>query len=904
MNFKNIGVKFLIVCIILLCFQVSAIAQSPYISRVIEYRPAPGQFINTAIGNAQAAQSLVGGVNGSVSLGNFGGYIIVGFDHTIENHPNNPYGVDFNVFGNAMPGSSEPGGVMVMKDSNANGLADDTWYTLAGSEYYKAQTIRNYTVGYRNSDEAIAWYDNKGDTGTIIKNSFHSQPYYPLPNDFPAIDNVQYSLTGVCIFPVFESATPPIVTATLPFGYCDNRPVIQGVSHLIPDNPYTSAIEGCGGDGMDIDWAVDSLGNSVKLDGIDFIKIYTATNEQVGWLGELSTEISGIADVAPNPEIIGNTKLIVLKNMERKVLVGKQINLEAPLVFEKGKPANYPVRWTTNNSQIASIINDSFLLVKNTDKFKLIAQLTNDTAVSTQILMEAIIPTFINLENINTLKPEQVQKLNLWVEDNNHQLLPDVKTGITSSDTSIISVFQSDGNWFISAKKTGVAFLTVHAIGYENVTKTIEITVSEILNPITITISLQTTDEVLFDQQKLVVGFMPLKNYIDRPMQNYSDDKQRFISPAHVIAQLFVSNNRAGEFKFRDDENGANKLYLWQVINDGWYYYGHGGAQKTGFYNGWIIQLNHSCIINDINSTPIKDGDILKIYQIDDVTKSWSRTELQAENIFARVGYQVSFTLADCTYKMQSDRSISKISESPKIGQVVFVNGEALYFDNKPVETDNNGKFTIRFVEAGLQKITCGGQSLSINVQPNNPPIVVNPIGDRAIDKSTSIEVIDLINVFSDSDSENSTSVLQVTGNSNPAMLDAYIDANRFLVLVIKQNMPDKSNITIRYECDGLSVTHSFTVTILPDSVSYLNHESEFQNVMVYPNPATDKFQIYTGFASRQLLEVYDCYGKLVYSNDFSTQLLTIDCSAWQTGLYFLKLTNKQGSISRKLIKR
>jgi len=67
MNFKNMGVTFLIVCIILLCFQVNAIAQSPYISRIIEYRPAPGQFINTAIGNAQAAQILVGGVNGSVN---------------------------------------------------------------------------------------------------------------------------------------------------------------------------------------------------------------------------------------------------------------------------------------------------------------------------------------------------------------------------------------------------------------------------------------------------------------------------------------------------------------------------------------------------------------------------------------------------------------------------------------------------------------------------------------------------------------------------------------------------------------------------------------------------------------------------------------------------------------------
>ena len=70
-----------------------------------------------------------------VSLGGFGGYIIVGFDHSIVNDG------DYNIAitGNAFDGSSEPGIVWVMQDENGDGLPNDTWYELRGSEYGKAE---------------------------------------------------------------------------------------------------------------------------------------------------------------------------------------------------------------------------------------------------------------------------------------------------------------------------------------------------------------------------------------------------------------------------------------------------------------------------------------------------------------------------------------------------------------------------------------------------------------------------------------------------------------------------------------------------------------------------------------------------------------------------------------------
>ena len=166
--------------------------QAQYISEVLEYKPAPGQFINSSPwGIPNSANSLIGGVTGSMSLGAFGGYVIFKFANPVENHPDNPFGVDFTIFGNPLDEWSEQGIVSVMKDENENGLPDDTWYELAGSEYFFSSTIKNYEVNYTNPNQASAadvpWTDNQGDSGAVLANGFHTQPYYPLADSFPEV---------------------------------------------------------------------------------------------------------------------------------------------------------------------------------------------------------------------------------------------------------------------------------------------------------------------------------------------------------------------------------------------------------------------------------------------------------------------------------------------------------------------------------------------------------------------------------------------------------------------------------------------------------------------------------------------------------------------------------------------
>ncbi|HEY0299304.1 MAG TPA: hypothetical protein VGB84_08805, partial [Arachidicoccus sp.] len=145
---------------------------SPYPDTLLAYMPAPGQFVNTSTANNAAAESITGGTSGIVSLGAFGGYIVLGFDHTVLNGT----GSDMKIIGNASAQDAEPGVAWVMHDDNGNGKADDKWYELKGSELGKTGYIRNYSVTYNkplHDSDDVKWADNQGNTGVIKHNIYH-----------------------------------------------------------------------------------------------------------------------------------------------------------------------------------------------------------------------------------------------------------------------------------------------------------------------------------------------------------------------------------------------------------------------------------------------------------------------------------------------------------------------------------------------------------------------------------------------------------------------------------------------------------------------------------------------------------------------------------------------------------
>ncbi|TDQ08275.1 cell surface protein [Pedobacter metabolipauper] len=290
-----------------------------FISKVFEFKPAPGQFINdlpsandgeTAERILTRANTYLAKKNGDLlSLGAFGGYIVFGFDHTIVNVKGKR---DFRVSGNAFwadanpnpnaemrGGSSEAGVIMVSYDQNKNGLPDDEWFEIEGAGHKMAKTIHNYQITYYRPDpnkkpvpgggtgtvlftdtEYIYWKDNQGKDGYLTQNNAynHSLDYWPKwLKDQPTLT---FTGTRLPDNAIDESGTGSyFVQYAFLYGYADNA----------PNTDDDSAV--------DIDWAIDKNGNRIHLPGIDFVKVSNGLHQQAGWLGETSTEIMGASDL-------------------------------------------------------------------------------------------------------------------------------------------------------------------------------------------------------------------------------------------------------------------------------------------------------------------------------------------------------------------------------------------------------------------------------------------------------------------------------------------------------------------------------------------------------------------------------------------------------------------------------
>ena len=262
-------------------------------SKVFEYTPAPGQFIGdgkagfsgkelTAADAVSYAEKRM--AEGKfLSLGGFGGYVVVGFDHSIDNS----VGYDIAIGGNSFKGSSEPGVVWVMQDENGDGEPNDTWYELRGSESGSATTLHNYSITYYRPTAAgqpVKWSDNEGKEGEIdYLAAYHKQEsYYPQ-----WIKEDSYTLSGTCLAARnYDSSGNGTmwVQPAYDWGYADN----------FSDEDHT--LEGGNMNLFDIANAIDSEGKAKELKYIDFVKVQTAVNAKSGWLGEISTEITGFYD--------------------------------------------------------------------------------------------------------------------------------------------------------------------------------------------------------------------------------------------------------------------------------------------------------------------------------------------------------------------------------------------------------------------------------------------------------------------------------------------------------------------------------------------------------------------------------------------------------------------------------
>ncbi len=348
--------KRLILALLLLLTCMAQAQNKNYITRVFDYLPAPGQFVNVEpafnVGeprdsvlvrvlqrlgpsvemlidyddndNPFVVDTIVKPVTSElISLGSFGGYVTFAFDHPVVNIKGE---YDFQIFGNASGsdnlavsgGSSEPGIVMVGIDKDGNGVPSngDLWYELAGSDYDKPKTQKNFSITYYKPDEGkervpdpknrylndieyIHWTCNSTDSlteGYVFRNTFHNQSYWP---QWITDDTLTFTGTKLACNAedVGQNGQYYFVQYFLDWGYVDNRKDYDW------EGDYEQAVHNKMNMGFNLDWAVDANGNPVNLTKVDFIKVYSGLLQYCGWLGETSTEVKGAIDLHPDAPI-------------------------------------------------------------------------------------------------------------------------------------------------------------------------------------------------------------------------------------------------------------------------------------------------------------------------------------------------------------------------------------------------------------------------------------------------------------------------------------------------------------------------------------------------------------------------------------------------------------------------
>lgn len=266
------------------CVNTEIVKPTAYISTVYEYVYAPGQ--NALQAKPSDTSNFIGeptAEKGWLYLGGFGGYVLAGFDHNVQNNE----GPDFEVY--ALQGASpEPAIVYVMQDKNSDGLPNDTWYELKGNQFQNSK--RYYWVRYYKAISGtsnISWLDSDGNAGELKPGfgaTFSNEWWWPSTTT----DSITFR--GTRLPNAYENnSTGSTENWVVPhdkftFGYAEN----------VFGTDYESGI---GANKLDISNAVDSLGNSVHLDHIRFIKIQTAVFQQAGWLNEVSSEVRGAKDL-------------------------------------------------------------------------------------------------------------------------------------------------------------------------------------------------------------------------------------------------------------------------------------------------------------------------------------------------------------------------------------------------------------------------------------------------------------------------------------------------------------------------------------------------------------------------------------------------------------------------------
>jgi hypothetical protein len=139
-------------------------------------------------------------------------------------------------------------------------------------------------------------------------------------------------------------------------------------------------------------------------------------------------------------------------------------------------------------------------------------------------------------------------------------------------------------------------------------------------------------------------------------------------------------------------------------------------------------------------------------------------------------------------------------------------------------------------------------------------------------------------------------------GNNTPVSIDVPIEAGTWTFDVPypegTYSFDDALYIRIKDSNENWSIT-----TVLDEIGTLGVKENIVESVIIYPNPFQDKIEIAsTNSLAIETISVYNTLGKLVYQSH--SNLTNLNLGFLSQGIYYMKLSSKQGNASFKIVKK
>jgi YVTN family beta-propeller protein len=225
------------------------------------------------------------------------------------------------------------------------------------------------------------------------------------------------------------------------------------------------------------------------------------------------------------------------------------------------------------------------------------------------------------------------------------------------------------------------------------------------------------------------------------------------------------------------------------------------------------------------------------------------------------------------------------------LGIAVSPDGSKVYVAN---EYDN----TVNVINTATDTI-----SATIKVGSNPVGVCINPNGRNVYVANADANTISVINSVADT-----VSATIKVGN-DPEGISVSPNGNRVFVANWRDNTVDaisaSENIitaTIPVGSGPLAFGNFISTYTIPVGIAAHNIASE--SINIYPNPAKVNLTIEDSYiATNEFVSVYDTKGQLLLWRPLLKNITNFDVSAFDKGLYFLKVENESGYTLKKFVK-